>query len=474
MKRIISFAVVFVLLAGMAGFYFLRTRGEDEIEYIPEGPVFTTYTLMARQETDVETVVFRGYDFEYTMIRVPNGITPTFIWADNPDFLLDNFRARDKVRHAWSLVSPEMIHESTEDLDLSEFGLDPPELTMTVTFYDGEERNIFLGAMTSDRTRHFVMVEDDPALYLISTLIAQRMQMPMSELIDRAVPRIHVNILEYFYMAERGQPTIEMEFMYAEGVLGTGLLYQLAMVQPFPDIAVAHEHIEIRILEPFNDQFAIGDIVEINAIDTAYFGFDDPLLELRMIDELNEVHLLFGDIFMREEEGIERHFVYVKFPDRPHIFEAPFEPIASFLGVNPILLIQRFAMLVNIQHLERFEIFSNNELIFDIHINHDPDEGSTAISPTINGISVLESPFRTAYRMLIAISADRDVDEFTPQGIPYIHIIYYMLDGTERNIAFFEMDANTFYVSVNNQDVWFVTGRRGANIFMEMFRDLIS
>jgi hypothetical protein len=472
-KKNLSLLFAAVAVAALTILYIWRVNREPED--IPEetpAPVAAPLSLANRAQAEVARIyVTTG---EGTLLFLPgDDVFGQFTWylAEDPDLLLDRAQVQHKLRPAFSLNANDRIHEDTGGLQLADFGLDPPLLTLSAHKYDGGVATLRLGSPTPDQTRYFIMADGDPAIYVIPRLTAERMLLRPEELLDRSLPSVVSEQITYFRLAQRGRDTMELvhdpDLEISETMATLGIT-PLTVVLPG---AIAGREADNFILtrqalEPFDEEFRLGEVAAMYPDDLAPFGLDDPFIDFHFISEQGELHLLFGSFFVREVNGASVNHIYVKLADRPHVFMAESAPVTHITDLNMMQFITRFVALVPIVEVERVTVTHTlPERNLDIVINHDPAEGSNTIFPTINGYAIPEAPFRVLYRMLIGIGADAYREPFRPEGEPVFTVIYHMLDGTETVIGFFYFDENFFSFSVDGDYAWAVTNRRSVDVF---------
>lgn len=471
-KRIISMAVVVILIAAMAGVYFLRPS-VDETDASTE---HTTNFLAEREESDVVSVRFITEDDDFIML--PHDTGQGILWQYQPaDFVLNPARARDKARPAWHLIAFETAHENTQDVNIADFGFAPPQLTMEVTYTDGTGKNIYIGAQTADMRNHFARVSGSDAIYIIGNMAAQWAMADIGSLLERGLQPFNADA-EYILIAQRDTPAIElamgsiddMEDALAALMPAAPFGELLRLVQPM-DRAIDHTRLNMRVLEPL-EMFRLGDVVSLAPSDLTPYGLDIPSLEFAYQDMFGETHLLFGDTFMEDVNGTEVEFIYVKFADRPHVFRAEFWPVAGLFNLNIFSFIDRFIALPNILGVDRITIAATEaSRNLDMVINH---IGESDIAPTINGIPVAESDFRVAYRLLIALMMEGEIEPFTPQGTPDMTITYHRPEDPDIEIRLFAMGSHLYAVSLDGADAWFVTHGRDVDMFFSHVSALIG
>ena len=455
-KKTITMGFMLVLVAALVGVYVWQQRTGDS-GYDDEIEETANLVLIQRPENEVVRVNFVRDGQRYYM--TPEGDEPgfmTWLWGPAPDYVLHLVRAREKARLAWHLVATDVAHEDSTGMDLAAFGLNPPLFSMEAVYYDNTTQVINIGVQTADTRHHFIMIDGDPAIYLLPTLFAERAQTDIAELLDGRLPFFTWDA-EYVLITQRDMPVIELSVTYDPDILdeasatfmdaSPGALF-LRMLQPLEGRGLNHAHLETYVMEPLNE-LRLAHVVSVAPTDLTPYGLDNPSLVFEYHSPAGEVKLLFGDVFM-----------------------AVFEPAEVLFDLNVFLFIDRFIALIDIRDVasvitESTDAGRNYEMI----LNH---QENRALLPTINGISVDEFDFRLVYRLLIALAADADVDPFTPQDEPEITVTFNRIENPDTEVRFFALDANFYGVSLNGADVWFVTHRRAIDVFFQYVEDLVS
>ena len=450
--------------------YFIQMRPDtnnNESEIISNPVDNVNLSLIRRDESSVGGVIFIAENDVYGMFPVPLETGIMWRWGDNPEYLLDPQMAREVVRPAWELTAIAQLHATTENLDLSEFGLDPPLLTMVVTYTDDTISTIRLGGTTADRRHNFIQIDDDPAIYLIITQIAQRMQATLGDILDRTPLAFH-GAANYMKIIQPNRMPLELavidEVDYEDDpfafIAGTGFL---AMLQPFRGRGIDLIDFNAILLEPFQG-FRIGDTVAISPPDLSPFGLENPSLEFIYHSDFGELHLKFGYTFFDENNVTH---IYVKLADRPHVFKSEFAHVSHLMDINIFQFVDRFIALVPISDVERVEIEAQDPTRnFTLQVNHDL-EIEHIIHPTINGIPTQESTFRSIYQHIVGLTGDAAIPQFAPQTEPVYTITYHRLNSPNTQLRFFNHDTNFFAVSLDGEDPWFVTRRHDLELLFQ-------
>lgn len=479
-KRTITMTVSLLLIIALGGIYFFYQRPEEDP--VAAAPPITEFTHLIRlTANDVARVTFHTDGQSYSMLPVEVegeygfGGMPIITWQheDFPDAILDPDSARGKVNLAWSLTTTFTVHECSAGLNLADFGLNPPLLTMEVLYTDNTSKNIYIGSQMPDLNGYFLMLSGDTAIYRITNASVNRATATIEDMIERSLPEFTMHAV-YIKIAQRDTPEIEfvlsweaMENM-AQGwtpEFPLGLL--LMMAQPLAEWPVLHSALEARLMDNLQF-FRIGDVVNVAPTSLVPYGLHNPSLEFIFNDIFNDIHLQFGDIFVYNDVT----YIYVKFEDRPHVFKAVYDTMSVLFDFDIFRVIERFIAIVPIVDVESITITSPNpDRNMILVINH---EDQHTIHPTINGVLLPDRPFRAAYRQLIGLTMDGEMEPHMPRGEPALTITYHKIEGPDTEVRLFAVD-NLFYTaSVNGAEAWVLTSRHNVTVFFNYVSRLLA
>ena len=455
-KQIIFLIFSIAIIGTMAFVYFFAIQ--EEPQDVLAGPVTQTgrADLISRSEADVLRITFwDGESLTYMLPFYDEDGVLQWSYSAGGVFLLNPSSTRDKARLAWALTVPETLHEDSTGLNLADFELAPARLVVEASYYDGTSHSVRIGGITTDLRHHFLMIDDDPAIYLITAFTAGRLKAGVNELIDLTLPVFNFEMATYVSIRELGRDPIEFtlrddSWLRVDHPPG----WDLIMTSPFTGFDIRSWFAE----EPVSlfESFRLLRVAHVSPSNLDEFGLAEPRLEVEFHDMFEEVTLLFGNV------SDDPDLVYVKIKGRPHVFLARHSYMQLLLDLNPLDFLLRFILLANILDVYALTISSviENES-FEIHINHDADD-SRIIRPTINCIEVSDSAFRTLYQLIIGLMVDAPVEAFMPAGEPVMTVIYHFSEQENRNFRLFARDAQFYYVSLDGGYVQFVTNRRAV------------
>ena len=483
-KQLIYFIAAALLIAGLAGVYFWQIRRQElaEASATPAPtPDTTPQYLIQRTENDVQSVTFNTGGPPIILAPVfgaeGQGTVDKWILADEPDIAINQVTAQEMARGMYYLSITDKLFDRVDDP--AEYGLGPGAHTVTAVFNDGSREVLRVGKTTPARDRYYVMLEGDPALYLIYTYFGDRFFYGANELLARYMPQISAETMDYFLIAERGREPLEF------GYVGTDeekmQLYEqyntihVTMLHPYPGRELYYSSLESQVLTDFMS-LQIGEAVTIRADDYAEYGLDEPSLTVRMraLDGA-DFHILFGD---RRDDGL----IYCKYFDSPSVFLTEYNYVKRLYNLNVFSIIERFIALTNIDDTERITITAKSKPQYDIHINHsqlppeaDEEEGEMIIRPTVNGQEVQGLAFRTYYQRLIGLSYDVEAEHSDFPAEPEITITYHLKDGMKPAVVrLFAYDANFYAVQRDDNPIQFLTNKLNTDIMFQFMLDLLD
>ena len=463
-KQALYLILAIAIIGVMAFAYFFATDDESQLVQAGETVQGGSVQLLNRSESDVVSISFWTQDsLSYMLPYYGEDGSRRWSYSVGEGFLLNQSRIRDKARPAWALSVPEVLHENTEGLNLGDFGLSPAKLVMEVSFYDGTSHSIRIGSQTTDLRHYFLMIDNDPAIYLITSFVAERMMSDISDLIDLSLPFFDFDMATYVSIRQRDREPIEFSLLGPVPV-DHPPGWNLVMTQPFYGF-------DTRMIV-LDEDITLARLLHVASVypeSLDDYGLSEPRLEFEFHSIYDEITLLLGSTFVDDET----EYIYVKIEGRPHVFVAEYRYMQALFDLNPLDFILRIIMLVHIVDIYAVTLHSVNENEnFVMIINHEGGD-STAINPTINGVEVTDAEFRTVYQTIIGLSVDSPVAAFTPDDEPRLTLTYHFIEQDNRNIRLFYRDAQFYYVSLDGGDVHFVINRRAVERMISGIQNLL-
>jgi len=393
-KKTITIIAVPVVLALLgAGYYWSLNRQKDDsasspYEYTPPVVIgdLASWELV-KIETPNITLEKIGDVWELALL---DGAIP------QAKIDLDQ-RQITSMTYSLAGIWTDMVVEE-EPEDLSVFGLDEPSLRITVTDSSGREAQYLLGNMTPSLASYYIMEEGNPAVYTIPAYTATVMQFNLDSIRLRdLLPYID----EYPVHLVIESPSRRLEVIQRADPL------PLHLASTYSAYILTSPYLLPRGTdsEKFGDlvntlNYLIVDaIIDDNPSSLRPYGLDTPV-RITYQGETQSLDLLIGNAV--------GNLHYAKLPGSQAVFTVAYA--GNFLEVNPFSLIDKFALLVNIQTVERITISGEGRTLraeLDDR-NRDLDVESDFY---LDGKRAEDASFRLFYRAVIGLLVDAEIPQ---------------------------------------------------------------
>jgi outer membrane biosynthesis protein TonB len=557
LKRVISLAIGIVLVASLAGGYiYLQNKPAEEVEESEEPS--ETVTLIDKKAWDVESVSVSLKNGETTVLFpvadptatptptiTPNpkptstptpdpSSTPTptidpaatatptptptssptpvinFVIKDNEYETIDTYSVNEMAKLGYALGSAEKVVDNGNPAD---YGLDDPAATITCRLKDGSSLILRVGMQSPAKDYYYVMLEGDPAVYMISATTGDRAFKTAGQLLDKSIPTIAAESIEYIYIAQKGKKPIEFDYPGTDeekqADLDTYGAIELFMATPYEGWTLYTNNFKTNVLDKISG-WAIGDNVEPNPTDYARYGLQEPELEIWMKDSASEVRLLVGSDADADNK-------YVKLYDKLAVYKMSKNYLTPLYDINIFGFTQRFIVLPNIDTVDRIQI-NDDAVKYDLLLNRrfepvtptpsptptstpTPDPASpeqpsaeptptpdpnatplptptpkTVIAPTVDGQTVQDEAFKNFYQLVIGLSYDTSLPEpFSKSGAPEVTVIYTLNTGDPNiNVNFYTYNKDFYAVELNGGEIEFVVAKQYVNKMLSSVPDLLA
>ena len=362
---------------------------------------------------------------------------------------LDQSKVEDLTRTFSALTAEDLVEENPKDLSI--YGLDKPAATGTAILDDGTKVVLYLGNKTAEGNTYYLMKDGDPKVYTVWSNHGERLSSSLSDFRDKSLPQIDTTAMTYLYLAGEGRE--EMEIKQTDDQSETQAQYGLGLfqlVKPYKQ----PRGIDSSKLDPKLEGVAkltIKDFVDDQPTDLGKYGLDQPKLHFILKDGTNTLDLLFGD--SPDEESI-----YFKTADSDAVYTME-KSLTDFLDIKPMDIADKFALLVNIEDVDKVVLEGRGEshtLSMERHTEKAEKEGEKDKVVTtyfLDGKEKEEDPFKDFYQSLIGIVVDTQKNQ-TAQGQPDLKLTYYLNKGSQRELSveFIPYDRD-FYSVVRDGDM---------------------
>lgn len=347
---------------------------------------------------------------------------------DSPSIKLVQSSVTTIVTDFTALTAEKVIDPNPTKLD--NYGLATPSVTGTATLEDGSKKVIFLGDRAPSGADFYLMVKDDPKVYLVAGSIGNNLTTTAADLRDKTLTTVDTSNLNYFKVVNDKGRTVEVKTNTNQTDdqkqlnLGTYIL-----TQPYSR-QFGIDGTKFTTFVQGLPAFEIADIVEDNAKDLSKYGLDKPKYDVTMTDtNKNTLHVQVGN-------NKDSDYTYFKLSDSNTVYTMSSSNIDG-LNVDPLKIISSFVYIVNIDDVDKIVVDSpGKENVMTLSrttkkATKSGEEDTTTTTYNVDGKNVEEEKFKNFYQELIGLTVDAETDKQVPEK-PEITTTFTFNKGTTK------------------------------------------
>ena len=457
--------------------------------------------LISLNADEVTAVSFKADDADVEFDKKDD----TWTEKSDADFPVNQDTVDNAVKGVASLTADQEISDVE---DLSQYDLDDPQNTITLTTADGDT-TLQVGMESSNNQYYVKKADDDKNVYLVSSTSLEPF---MGGLYDFAESGTFPSVTS----ATITDVKVDKE----EG-------YELTQDADnlFWNVSDGKDTEKADTTKAGNVTSAIGSLaydkfVDYNCTDDAKYGFDDPYAVVTV--KYSEEEAVESDedtedtdssedeqdtqtvektltIYVGDETGDDR---YVKVDDSKEVYTITKDPLTDILDSTAADFYSLSVNYVSVNDLDTLEVKSDDgdhtvDVVRETVKAEDEEESDTDADSTdssedssadgdssdatettttsyeLDGEDLDETAFTTFYNKLINITAqERLTEKYTPEGDPAYTFIFKDTDGNEITAEYYEYDTN-FYAAVVGDKVYLVN-KMNVKELNSAYQDMIN
>ena len=454
-KRIViaAAAVVVVALALVIMVYVFPEKEVIPVESPSPTPEEVNY-LVHHSGTDVTRIFCDYRDGNVFDIKISqeNGKYVYDVYPEDDFFGYNTSRLHPMMFTVSSVTATSKIEENPKDL--SDYGLDDPSFTLTVSFSDGNSVTINVGNETPVRNYYYAITDKDNTVYTIGNYLTTLFSRKPYEY--RAVDSfptytdedIYENIVHFSFTRRDGVYT---EIMLDKDLSMEGNITSSAymMLQPFvsPCTTDAVEDL-LEVLATLTQSSIRGDITKD---ELSEYGLDKPARLFLENPYGNSLEIVVGTVGSNEcYAAIGREYDALMAGEVEHITLLTYT-ISNFdwLDLNYMNLQIRTPWIINIHNVDKVLYDFGGDTFEMILYEYDDVTGSgievVRTCSHINGKDIGETNTKRIYSRTLnfrQVSAMRQDVAYDPDYENSITI--FLKDGTERSMHFHKINERQY------------------------------
>lgn len=466
-KLVSAVVVLGVLCAAYEGVNFYVTSQEEKETEEND----TSVDLVSLEADDITAVSFTADQNEVEFDKKDDS------WTEKSDanFPVNQDTVDSAVKGVASLTADQEISDVE---DMSQYDLDNPQNTITLTTADGDT-SLQIGMESSNNQYYVKKEDDDKNVYLVSSSSIEPF---MGTLYDFAESGTFPSVTS----ATITDVKVDKENSYELTQDADNLFWNVSDGKTTEKADTTKAGTVTSAI----GSLAYDKFVDYNCTDDSKYGFDNPyaVITVKYTEEEQETQTVEKTltIYVGDETGDDR---YVKVDDSKEVYTITKDSLTDILDSTMSDFYNLSVSYVSVNDLDSLEVQSadgdhtinivtetvkaededttdesstetSDESSTDTdssdESSSDDEEETTTTTYKLDGEDLDESTFTTFYNKLINMTAqERLTEEYTPEGNPTYTFIFKDTDGKETTVKYYEYDTN-FYAAVVEDKVYLV------------------
>ena len=469
-KSLIIGAVVIVLLVGVLLLLLFMPQKEEETSSSSSGTSSTSST----SSTTSTTAQLYSFDAaQIAKLRVEGDTIGSYeiVRKDEETLTIEEFEGLDQLTDTYdtlynayaALSASRTVNEAPEDIAI--YGLDDPQLTVTLTMDDGSEQQVYYGDAMPTADGYYIMISGDETVYALSNNAYEATNKVATEFISTQMISVWESPLDEDGNALYEVPTID--YLEIEG--GTLAEYGLYRMENMTEEEMSTTYSSgYKIVSPIEAEFRVrsdSDGNDQNAVYTEKFadysaehvevaypteadltacGFDEPSAVIRFSRD-GEEHIWTFGAETTTMGGAKGYYVMV---DDVQVIYVAAEVSLPWLTADLNNLYSTLLILPLIDTVESIDVEVNGQK-YEITCS---GESSTLVA-VINGTEVKTANYRKLYQYLLSAPAE-ELNIGNERGSKLASITYNYYEGGSDNLTFYDAGNRRCIISLNGDDTF--------------------
>ena len=436
-KLVSAVVVLGVLCAAYEGVNFYVTSQEEKETEEND----TSVDLVSLEADDITAVSFTADQNEVEFDKKDDS------WTEKSDanFPVNQDTVDSAVKGVASLTADQEISDVE---DMSQYDLDNPQNTITLTTADGDT-SLQIGMESSNNQYYVKKEDDDKNVYLVSSSSIEPF---MGTLYDFAESGTFPSVTS----ATITDVKVDKENSYELTQDADNLFWNVSD----GETTEKADTTKAGTVTSAVGSLAYDKFVDYNCTDDSKYGFDDPyaVITVKYTEDEQETQTVEKTltIYVGDETGDDR---YVKVDDSKEVYTITKDSLTDILDSTMSDFYNLTVSYVSSNDLDSLEVQSadgDHTINIVTETVKAEDEETTTTTYKLDGEDLDESTFTTFYNKLINMTAqERLTEEYTPEGDPAYTFIFKDTDGKETTVKYYEYDTN-FYAAVVEDKVYLV------------------
>ena len=417
--------------------------------------------VFAVPSEEISGITFPGAEGTITVVQ-QDGV---FVSPDDPDFVMDPGKA-DKLTGDLASIVAERTIDAGDDLGQYGLGSDAPEIHVELT--DGSAKVIRLGSRNDGNHQLYIQTEEGGPVYLTKaaldtdfggTLAGYALYEEFPAIRPERIRSIEVQKEKGYTLTTPGDDSCTVTG--ADGNVQSADLGTVGQVEQ-----------QLSNINWLSN-------VDYHCEDLSAYGLEEPAVTIRILSEAGAADDTSAEasdaVILHLGDTDDKGNYYVRLGDSSQVHTIRREYLADLAGNGPEFFWSLAYSFVSIGDLDRLEVTAFGETYVLTRVAEDGKQTDDAVHFYVDGEEVPKDAFTDFYYACASVTAQERlpaVPELSEEPVLTLH--YYLTDGTEKLIRYFDTDQNFATVLYEQDTKAASTNRLYVNTMLDNLRTLIN
>lgn len=409
-----------------------------------------TLKLVNKSADDVVDVTVQNAKGTYTLTK--NG--DKYVIKGQESLSLDQTQAGDLFGSAAIVTARRLIEQSPKDLSI--YGLDKPQATVTANYKNGTSKVFLVGGENPAGDSYYFMMQGDPRVVTVYTGFGDSFLSSSDALLTKEALTVTKDGLDYVKVLKDGNPVLEMTSKGTNSVSISSWMIKVPWER-----AVDSQQLDTYLTSVTG--VTMDSVVDGNPKDLSQYGLDKPAYDVTISGTVNSKELTNELLIGKQKDDT---YTYVKFGDSPFVYQASTSSL-SFTGTSAYMLMDKMIILVNIPSVTGVEFAGlSQQGTMDVVQTPEKDDNGQAKKDgngnpmydqtfSINGKAIADDVARYYYQICIGLQTHSLIPEGTVPSSdtqPVATLTYHRnADPTLIKIEFLPYNEDFYAVRMNGE-----------------------
>jgi len=448
------------LMVIVGAFLFTRLKDKQEVTLptaAPQAPeILSDFTVTSLRSITVESsdkkMYFYSPDGENWMISDV---------SDNYRIVKDQLAA--EIRTLSKLQSRTVVTGNADEAQLTEYGLNPPEVLITFKDIEGKTLSVEVGKANPSGTSRYSRLSGSPTVVLLPSYAAGAVFKSVEDFRDISLPAVNMEKLSNFEFRHNGTT-----FKIAPRNVDDNYT---SMVSPFDITSPFRNH---YALDSQTFQKILGEETPLPSRVKEFLDSEDSENPMFGLDENNADYLKLADedgnvlnLIIGSEDGQGNR--YTRFGDHEDSLFLLSDSNLAVLNTDPFRFMSKFVFLGSIFQVSQVKVERGAETWIMKRTERGEPENTDDDRFIANNLEVPKKEFTSVYQKFISIMYEGEVKESRSLKTPEVRITISNVKSEiePRVIRYWPYNDTYYQVSIDSNPIEFLVGRYQVEDFIE-------